>query len=74
MQPLALKSFKKAFSCTKLNVLLYCENIYQVNVVPSSPVLGENVQQGEGDGEVAHEEPRDGQVSDEDVLSGQSHL
>ena len=49
-------------------------SIYQVNVVPSSPVLGENVQQGEGDGEVAHEEPRDGQVSDEDVLSGQSHL
>ena len=55
-------------ACDGSDGRLYWENIYQVNVVSSWPVLGEDVQQGEGDGEGAHEEAGDGQVSDEDVL------
>ena len=44
------------------------------HVLCEGPVLAGKVQQGEGHGEHAQEQVRDGKVSYEDISGGQQHL
>ena len=44
------------------------------HVLPEGPVLGEDVNEGEGHREGAEEDVRDGHVGDEDVPSGDHFL
>ena len=47
--------------------------VYQVENMSKRPDL-EDVKEGQGDGEEAEKEVRDGNIGDEDVLSGEQHL
>ena len=44
------------------------------HVLAQGPVLGEDVQEGEGDGEGAQQDVREGHVGDEDVPSCEHFL
>ena len=51
-----------------------CSLLQNYHIWPKNPELSDDVQHGEGHGEGAEEEVRDGQVGNEDVPGSQEHL